>query len=171
MKYNRICAVSKTTNNMSLLLFNVYMPCDIRSNHDLYCDIFGDILNECNTRNYSNLITGIDLTTSTQRVSSNFTNQIYVRMNQSNHVLILAPRVRTNGGRTAQGCDAAYYQVFYSRRSTDRSGAARTARSVRRGRPVSGHEGRGIQEQLSYTRRATSPTTSADVGSAVVVLC
>ena len=35
MNSNRIFAVNITTHNMSLFLFNVYMPCDIRSNDDL----------------------------------------------------------------------------------------------------------------------------------------
>ena len=45
MKSNRICAVKIFTSSMSLLIFNVYMPCDVRSNDALYRDILSEILN------------------------------------------------------------------------------------------------------------------------------
>ena len=73
MNSNRTCAVNITTQSMSLLLFNVYMPCDIRSNDDMYCDILGEIVSACNIVNCSNFIIGGDLNTSFKRVSSNFT--------------------------------------------------------------------------------------------------
>ena len=56
---------------MSLLLFNVYMPCDIIYNDDLYCDIFSEIMSVCSIMNCSSFIIGGDLNTSFQHVSSN----------------------------------------------------------------------------------------------------
>ena len=77
---------------MSLQLFNMYMPYDIRSNDDLYCDMFSDILNVYNTMNYFNFIIVGDLNTSIRRVSNCIVLTIFiihVVMNQSSHVLVL----------------------------------------------------------------------------------
>ena len=49
------------------------MPCDIRSNDDMYCDILSEIMSVCNIMNCSNFIIGGDLNTSFKLVSSNFT--------------------------------------------------------------------------------------------------
>ena len=76
MNTNRICAVSITTHNMSLLLFNMYMPCKIRDNDGLYCDIFSEVMRVCNILDCSNFIIGDDLNTSFQCVSSNLTKRL-----------------------------------------------------------------------------------------------
>ena len=76
MKSNRTCAVNITTQIISLLLFNVYMPCDIISNDDMYCDSLSEIMSVGNVMNCSNFIIGSDLNTSFKRVSSNFTNHL-----------------------------------------------------------------------------------------------
>ena len=69
---NGIGAVNITTQSTSLLLYNAYMPCDIRSNDDLYCDMFSEIMSVCNIMNCSimncsNFNIGGDLNTSFQR--------------------------------------------------------------------------------------------------------
>lgn len=76
MNSNRICAVNITRQSMSLLLFNVYMPCDTRCNDDLYCNILTEIMSTCNIMNCSNFIIGGDMNTSFNRVSSNFTKHL-----------------------------------------------------------------------------------------------
>ena len=61
---------------MSFLLLNVYMPCDVRSNDGMYCEIFSKIMSVCNVMNCSNFIIGGDLNTSFKRLSSNFTKHL-----------------------------------------------------------------------------------------------
>ena len=48
MNSNRICAVNRTSQSMSLLLFIVYIPCDVRSNDDMYYDILSEIVSVYN---------------------------------------------------------------------------------------------------------------------------
>ena len=73
MESNRICAVNLTTQSMSLLLFNVHMSCDKRSNDYVSCHILNEIMSVSNVMNCFNFIIGGDLNISFKRVSSNFT--------------------------------------------------------------------------------------------------
>ena len=45
---NRLCAINVEFNNISLLLFNVYMPCDTEYDHG-NADLFRDVLTEVST--------------------------------------------------------------------------------------------------------------------------
>jgi exonuclease III len=62
------------TDNISILFFNVYMPCDILYNHDnnaLYTDILYDIQNTCSQyANTDYVIIGGDFNTDLSRVNS-----------------------------------------------------------------------------------------------------
>ena len=77
MNSNRICAVQVSLQSVTVLIFNVYMPCDVRSNDNELVEIYGEIISKCNEMDCSNFIIGGDLNTCMKRTDSFFTKHLH----------------------------------------------------------------------------------------------
>ena len=84
MTSSRICAVKLVLQQRTYLLFNVYMPCDVRKNFSEYASILDETRNICQQLNVSNYVLGGDFNTSFSRHSSAFTNHIKHVMEEEN---------------------------------------------------------------------------------------
>jgi exonuclease III len=72
----RLCAVLVVMDSCTFIIFNVYMPCDSRSNMSLYMSVWEEIINTCDQQDCNNIIIGGDLNTSLDRPDSVFTQYL-----------------------------------------------------------------------------------------------
>ena len=80
---NRVCAVSITMNNVTLLIVNVYMPCDslsVTEQSREFQNILDEISGKCEETNIDNVIIGGDFNTDFSRLRSLNTNALKVFM-------------------------------------------------------------------------------------------
>jgi hypothetical protein len=81
---NRLCAVKMIINKITLLILNVYMPCDANDNNTLYDDVLNEIDVVCNNANCNNIVVAGDFNTDFSRVKSKNTISLCDFIDQQN---------------------------------------------------------------------------------------